>query len=116
MTDAIRLLRERINPKRIRRIILTQSHRAHVGHIGSCLSVVEILSALYTSVIRAEGPHDPNRDRFVLSKGHAGLLYATLYLKGWISQEELNTFCGDNTLLGRHRKPHCPGLISRAVL
>jgi transketolase len=110
-SDAMGLVREGIDPKQMRRIILTQSYRAHVGHIGSCLCVVEILSALYGLVLRAQGPDDPNRDRFVLSKGHAGLaLYAALYLKKWISRAQLNTFFGDNTLLGVHPEAALPGV------
>src|SRR5258706_8450039 len=87
----------------MRRIILDQSKRANVGHIGPCLCIVEILSALYSSVLCADSPDDPERDRFILSKGHAGLaLFAVLALKGWLSADQLSTFCGDNTLLGVH--------------
>lgn len=100
-----------VSPKEMRRIILNQSRRANVGHIGSCLCVVEILSALYSSVLKISNPKDPERDRFILSKGHAGLgLYAALVLKGWLSDEELNTFCGDNTFLGVHPVPDIPGV------
>jgi transketolase len=100
-----------IGPKQIRRIILTQSRRANVGHIGSCLCVAEILTALYSCVLRAEAPRDPERDRFILSKGHAGLaLYAALRLKGWLSDADLGTFCGDNTLLGVHPEAALPGV------
>ncbi len=87
----------------IRRIVLEQSHRAHVGHIGSCLSVADLLAALYGRVLRIPAPDDPARDRFILSKGHAALaLYAALYLRGWLSAAELDTFCGDGSLLGVH--------------
>ena len=58
---------------RIRRIILEQSRRANVGHIGSGLSVADILAVVYGDLLRAEGPDDADRDRFVLSKGHAAL-------------------------------------------
>lgn len=92
-----------ITPRDIRRIILEHSKRVNVGHIGSCLCVVEILSALYSSVLRANSPDDPDRDRFILSKGHAGLaLYATLALKCLLPEGALDTFCGENTLLGVH--------------
>ena len=86
----------------MRRIILIQSKRANVGHIGSCLCVVEILAAIY-SVLRAASPTDPDRDRFILSKGHAALaLYAALALKGWISDAELDEFCGDGSRIAVH--------------
>ena len=57
--------------KQIRRVILEQSKRAHVGHIGSALSVADIIAALYDGVLRVSEPKDPERDRFVLAKGHA---------------------------------------------
>jgi len=93
----------RVSPNQIRRIILEQSKRAHVGHIGSALSIADIVAVLYGEVLSIRSPADADRDRFVLSKGHAALaLYAALFLKGWISEEELNTFCGDGALLGVH--------------
>jgi transketolase len=95
----------------MRRIILDQSRRADVGHIGSCLCVVEILSAVYGGVLQAASAADPDRDRFILSKGHAGLaLYAALVLKGWLKEEDLGTFCGDNTLLAVHPVTALPGV------
>ncbi len=90
-----------MNPSELRRTILEQAHRAGVGHIGSALSVVEILAAVF-EVLRGE-PDDPERDRFVLSKGHAALaLYAALHASGHISRDELESYCGDGTLLGTH--------------
>ena len=95
MTDSI--------GKQIRRVILEQSKRANVGHIGSALSVADIVAALYDGLLRVDDPKDPERDRFVLSKGHAALaLYGALHWKGWLSQQELNTYCGDGSLLGVH--------------
>jgi len=92
-----------LTPLKIRRIILDQSRRANVGHIGSALSIADIIAALYESVLQIPDPDDPERDRFVLSKGHAALaLYAALFLKGWISEEMLNSYCVDGTLLGVH--------------
>lgn len=89
--------------KQIRRVILEQSKRANVGHIGSALSVADIVAALYAGVLRVSDPKDPERDRFVLSKGHAMLaVYAAFFLRGWLTQEELNTYCCDGSLLGVH--------------
>ncbi|MCX5828413.1 MAG: transketolase [Deltaproteobacteria bacterium] len=86
-----------------RRIILEQSKRANVGHIGSALSVVDIITALYMRVLRIPSPGDPDRDRFILSKGHAALaLYAAFYMKKWLNQEELNTYCCNESYLGVH--------------
>jgi transketolase len=95
--------RSSILPLQIRQIILEQSKRANVGHIGSSLSIADIIAALYEHVMRIPDPQAPERDRFVLSKGHASLaLYAVYYLKSWISQVELNTYCADNSVLGVH--------------
>lgn len=87
----------------IRRLVLERAKAAGVGHIGSALSVVDILAALYAHALRVTDPGDPARDRFVLSKGHAALaLYGALALRGWISAAELDTYCADGTLLGVH--------------
>ena len=68
-----------MNPRDIRLIILEQSKRVHIGHIGSALSIAEIIAALYGRTLRISRYNDPERDRFVLSKGHAALaLYAEL--------------------------------------
>lgn len=92
-----------VTPLAIRKIILEQSFRAQVGHIGSALSVADIIAALYGKVLKITRPNDPNRDRFILSKGHAALaLYSALYLKRWITKKQLEGFCGNNTQLGTH--------------
>jgi transketolase len=98
-------------PRRLRRLILEESKRAHTGHIGSALSIVEILSALYGSALRISNPDDPERDRFVLSKGHAALaLYGCLHLKGWLTEDDLRTYCADDSLLGVHPERSLPGV------
>ncbi|HEV2140225.1 MAG TPA: transketolase [Candidatus Dormibacteraeota bacterium] len=94
----------------ISRIVLEQSMRAKVGHIGSSLSISGVLAALYGSVLKGQ-PGDPDRDRFILSKGHAALaLYAALHLRGWISTEDLNTYCADGSLLGVHPDSELAGV------
>jgi transketolase len=96
---------------RIRHIILDQSKRAHVGHIGSALSVADIVAALYAGALRVRQPDDPDRDRFILSKGHAALaVYAALYLRGWLTEDDLNTFCADGSLLGVHPEHELRGV------
>jgi len=100
-----------ISSYQIRRIILEQSNRAHVGHIGSALSVADIVAVLYDRMLRVPTPTDPDRDRFILSKGHASLaLYAAIFLKGWITEADLNTFCEDNSLLGTHPEHNLRGI------
>lgn len=87
----------------IRRLIIEQSKRAHVGHIGSALSIADIIAALYGNILEIREPEDPQRDRFVLSKGHAVLaVYAALFLRGWLTEAQLNTYCTDGSLLGVH--------------
>jgi transketolase len=100
-----------LNPGQVRRVILTQSKRANVGHIGSGLSVVEILCALYGGVLRIPHLDDPDRDRFVLSKGHAALaLYSVLVLKGWMESAQLDSYCGEDSQLGVHPEAVLPGI------
>jgi transketolase len=85
---------------RIRLTILEQSYRARFGHIGSALSIADIMAALFGGVLRGEGP---DRERFILSKGHAVLaLYAALYETGRIDRAALESYCGDGTALGAH--------------
>jgi transketolase len=100
-----------VTPKSIRQIVLEQSKRAHIGHIGSSLSIADILAAIYGELLSANAPDDPERDRFVLSKGHAALsLYAALYLRGWIDKTTLDTFHTDGTTLGVHPEPTLRGV------
>jgi len=79
----------------IRKSIIIQTAEAGSGHPGGSLSGVEILTYLYFVEMKIDpkNPKDPDRDRFVLSKGHASpLLYAVLAEKGFISKEELKGF------------------------
>jgi len=79
----------------IRVAVLRTVHAVRVGHVGGPLSQADILAALYFRVmrIRPEQPDWPDRDRFVLSKGHASLgQYAALALRGYLPLEELATF------------------------
>jgi transketolase len=87
----------------IRRIVIQQSKRANVGHIGSALSVADIVAALYGGVLRLPALDAPDRDRFVLGKGHSVLaVYAAMFLRGDLAQGQLDTYCGDGSLLGVH--------------
>src|SRR5581483_3057551 len=95
----------------IRRTILRASKSANVGHIGSCLSVADILAALYLGVLRGASTTKPDRDRFILSKGHAALaLYAALREVGILGEADLETFCGDGSALGTHPEHTVPGI------
>ena len=82
--------------RRIRRHIVEMTHAAQSGHPGGSLSAVEILAALYFGGVMRHDPADPDwpdRDRFVLSKGHATpVLYAALAEAGYFSRELLPGF------------------------
>jgi transketolase len=95
----------------VRRVILQQAKRARVGHIGSALSIADLVTVLYHDLLRIPDPEAPERDRFILSKGHAVLaLYAALYLRGWMDADTLNTYCGDGTYVGVHPEHELRGI------
>ncbi len=95
--------------RQARHSILEQSKRADVGHIGSALSVVDLLVAVYSGVLEARFAEDPERDRFVLSKGHAALaLYSTLHATGRLSSGDLTSFCVNGSALATHPEHTVP--------
>ena len=89
---------------------------AKAGHIGGPLSMMDLLVSLYFRELNVDParPDDPDRDRFILSKGHASIgLYAVLALKGYLPVEELATFDkGDSRLQGHPDVTRLPGLDS----
>jgi len=91
--------------KKYRKEILKIIEHARRGHIGSALSIVEILRVLYEDILRID-PKNPSwkeRDRFILSKGHGCLaLYVMLAEKGFFPKDDLYTFCEFNSILGGH--------------
>jgi transketolase len=87
----------------IRRSIIEHSKRANVGHIGSCLSIADLMAALYGEILVIPDFDDPDRDRFVLSKGHAALaLYAALHSAGWLTAEQVETYCANGSPVSGH--------------
>lgn len=84
------------------------------GHIGSTMSLIEILRALYDGVLRfdASQPHWQERDRLILSKGHGCIaLYVLLADHGFFPKEQLKEFCGFKSTLGGHPEyGHVPGV------
>lgn len=99
--------------KEIRRKILAISYQAQVGHVGSALSVVEILVALYFAIleINPKKPKEVKRDRFILSKAHAApALFAVLAEKGFISQKTLFSYCQNGGKLEEHPSFRVPGI------
>jgi len=98
-----------LTPGSIRRVILEQAARAGVGHVGSGLSVADIVGTLYSRVLNLPSHDDPERDRLVLSNGHTVLaLLAALHLTGRLGTDELNTYCADGSRLGVHPQHSLP--------
>ena len=100
--------------KKLRRHIVTMTGKAGSGHPGGSLSAVEIVTALYFRILRHR-PSDPcwaDRDRFILSKGHAApLLYAALAECGYFPVDELATLRQlDSYLQGHTDCTVCPGV------
>ena len=91
--------------RRIRVHVLRMTHRAGSSHVGTSFSMAELLAVLYGGVlsIRPEEPNWPERDRFILSKGHgcAGL-YAALAERGFFSVDWLDNFCLNGSRLAGH--------------
>jgi transketolase len=90
---------------KIRRHIVEASHKSGIAHIGSALSIADIIAVLYNDVMRIF-PDDPNndkRDRLILSKGHAGLaVYAALAEKGFFPVSEITTQGANGSRLSGH--------------
>jgi len=87
----------------MRRWIVEQSLASNVGHIGSALSITDIVAVLWHNIMRNPGTADPARDRFILAKGHAVLaLYCALRFKGLLGEGLFKTYCGDGSALGAH--------------
>src|SRR3954451_14117749 len=89
----------------VRRSVVTMLDRAGLGHIGGDLSVTDILVTLFGAVLDVDptDPTRPDRDRFILSKGHcAGALYATLAHSGFFARAELASFMAPLSPLNGH--------------
>lgn len=100
--------------KEIRRRVIKEIGHLGVGHIGGCLSVADLLSVLYSGLMKVD-PADPcmaGRDRLVISKGHSGpALYAALSIVGFIPESELLTL----NQLGTNLPSHCDMNLTRGV-
>src|SRR3954447_18559163 len=99
---------------RIRAHVLRMVHRAKASHVGSCFSMADLLAVLYGAVLRVrpEQPDWPERDRLLVSKGHAAAaVYAALAEAGFFPSDWLDTYCRDGTHLAGHVSHHgVPGV------
>lgn len=101
--------------RRLRARIIENSHRTQTPHLGSCLSCVDILVAAYFHVLRLDParPRDPDRDRFILSKGHgAPALFQVLATKGFYPESLLDAYGEDGSFFAEHppTPDHLPGI------
>ena len=93
--------------------VINMSHRAKAAHLASSLSCVDILTVLYGSVLKLDSAYlkAPDRDRFILSKGHAAAaLYAALAFKGIIDPNDLLNYGKEGSLLEEHPSPKLHGV------
>lgn len=98
----------------LRKDLLEMTYKSSAGHIGGDLSVIDALTTLYFGVMNVgvENFTDPNRDRFLLSKGHCtGALYIVLAAKGFFDKEEpINNYSQYNSRYIGHPNTEVPGI------
>jgi len=90
---------------KIRKDALEMTHLSHGSHIGAVLSIADIVAVLYNDVMNVFPlePDNDKRDRFILSKGHAGAaIYSALAETGFFEVEELKTHYSDGSRLSGH--------------
>ena len=95
----------KLTAEQIRRRLVEVVYNAKAGHIGGGLSSVNVLTALYFDVLNVDpqNPAMPDRDRFVMSKGHCvEALYSVLEARGFLTKEEVDTYGTYNTTLAGH--------------
>ena len=97
----------------IRRHGVEMTHLSGGSHIGAIMSVADIIAMLYSNVLnyKSDNPKWNGRDRFILSKGHAGAsIYAALAESGFFPVEELKTHYANGSRLSGHVSHHLPGV------
>lgn len=99
--------------RRMRFQSLQMVHRAKASHIGSALSICDIVAILYAKILKLapNEPTTPDRDRFILSKGHACVaVYAALAETGFFPSEDLLSYGQDHSVLMNHISHKVPGV------
>ncbi|WP_137045779.1 transketolase [Pseudolabrys sp. FHR47] len=108
MSTATRELARHLRARTLRMV-----HRAKASHVGSCFSAADILAVLYGEVLKVDPsrPDWADRDRFIMSKGHAAaILYAVLAAKGFFADELLDSYSQDGSQLAGHVTATVPGI------
>jgi transketolase len=94
--------------------VIKMSYQAGTPHLGSALSCIDLLTAVYWTAVQIDprAPKDADRDRFILSKGHAAsALYAVLAKRDFFDAKELDTFAHHGSMLAEQPAPNCaPGV------
>ena len=99
--------------KKIRKDILRMTYDAQASHIGSSFSMVELIIVLYKLILKnnSKKTNDPNRDRLIVSKGHAcTALYALLAELGYFKKELLKKYAKNGSVLMSHISSEVPGV------
>jgi transketolase len=91
--------------QKVRRHVIEMTHCGNSSHVASALSIIDVVAVLYGKVMRydVKNPKNLDRDRFILSKGHAGAtIYATLAEVGFFPKERLKEHCQNGSYLSGH--------------
>lgn len=97
----------------IRRDVLAMTHKSKASHVGSCLSMADMLAVLYADAMTVDpaNPDAPDRDRLIISKGHAAAaVYAVLANRGFFPREWLQDYSVNGSLLTGHVSHALPGV------
>ena len=107
--DSARVHELAVMAAKARLLAMDMVHTAASGHIGGSLSSIDLLTVLFfeTMMVNSKHPEDPDRDRFVLSKGHCTpALYPVLALRGFFSPSELKLFRSIDGHMSGHAEMH----------
>ena len=102
-----------VNATKARRLAVEMVHTAASGHPGGSLSCLDVLTTLYFDIMHVDpkNPQDPDRDRFVMSKGHCSpALYPVLALRGFFPVDDLKMFRSVDGHMSGHCEMHIPGV------
>lgn len=102
-----------VNATKARLLAVKMVHDAASGHPGGSLSCLDVLTTLYFDIMKVDprNPQDPDRDRFVMSKGHCSpAMYPVLALRGFFPVEDLKMFRSIDGHMSGHVEMHVPGV------